>query len=72
MTLLISAFYIILFSYYSLERFAPCLMTVTGDVPTNDKRVKRAGKIGAAYIAGALVYAAAWGVALSEMIGIMY
>ena len=72
MTLLISAFYIVLFSYYSLERFGPCLMTVTGDVPKDDERVRRAGKIGFAYIACALVYAAAWGVALSEMIGMMY
>ncbi len=72
MTLILSVFYIVWFTHHSLVRFAPCFAAVSGDVPCTDPRVRRASKVSLAYIAGALIYAAAWAVVFAEAIAVMY
>lgn len=72
MTLLLSVLYIAWFSHHSLCRFAPCFAAVAESVSCGDPRVRRARRVSAAYILGALVYAAAWGIVLATTVMLMY
>ncbi len=72
MTLLISVLYITWFTHHCLIRFAPCFAAASGDVPCHDPRVRRASKVSLAFIAGAIVYAAAWAIVLATTIAVMY
>ena len=72
MTLLLSIFYIVWFTQYSIRRFAPCFLAVSGDMPLSDVRVRRARRVSLAYIAGAFIYAAAWAIVLATAIAMMY
>ena len=66
MTLLISAFYIVLFTHHSLVRFAPCFAETSKAVSHLKIRVSPA------YCLGALMCGASWGVVFAEIIAMMY